>query len=120
MTTGTGAPTAPGNEIGDSYMDAATGQLYQWNGTAWVATGQSLEGPAGPPGADGADGAPGATGATGPAGPKGDKGDKGDTGATGPAGPGLPLPPNDGKTYAMLNGVWTVIVIPTTFDAIGA
>jgi hypothetical protein len=30
------------------------------------------------------------------------------------------LPPNDGKTYAMKNGAWIEIIIPTTIDAIGA
>ena len=61
---------------GLSNVSAATpssGEVLQWNGTAWVPS--LVVGPAGADGADGADGndgndgAPGATGATGPAGP---------------------------------------------------
>ena len=111
MVTGSGDPTAPGNEIGDSYLDSATGAIWTWNGSTWTNTGTSLEGPMGPQGPKGD------TGATGAQGPKGDTGAQG---ATGPQGPGLPLPPNDNKTYAMKNGVWIQIVIPQTFDAIGA
>ena len=86
-------------------------------------------GPQGDPGIDGAtgpQGPAGADGATGPQGPAGPQGDTGATGSqgpkgdTGPAGPGLPLPPSDGKLYAMQNGVWVPFVIPTTMDAIGA
>lgn len=90
---------------------------------------QGDPGPAGPPGDPGIDGATGPAGADGATGPKGDtgaqgpqgiQGPQGPKGDTGPAGPGLPLPGNDGKTYAMRNGVWIEIVIPTTMDGLGA
>lgn len=175
MHSGTGAPTAPGNEIGDSFVDGTTGHIWQWNGTTWTDTGNSLKGPQGDAGtivnlkgtvptfgdlptdaapgdgwvveADGdlyvwdgtqwnnvgpIQGPEGPQGPVGPQGPQGVKGDKGDTGAQGiqgpqgpqgiqgPAGPGVAPPASDGKTYAMKNGAWIEIVIPTTFDGIGA
>lgn len=74
-------PTS-GNTDGDSYIDAAKGELHVWNATtsAWVNAGK-LQGPAGPAGAQGAQGIQGVAGA------KGDKGDKGDAGAAGTQGP---------------------------------
>lgn len=80
-------------------------------------------GPAGAEGPQGVQGPPGADGATGPVGPQGDQGPQGiqgPQGVQGVPGPGLPLPPSDGQLYAMKNGVWIVITIPTTMDAIGA
>lgn len=34
-TTGQGAPTQPGGQVGDMYLDVDTGDIYQWTGTAW-------------------------------------------------------------------------------------
>lgn len=202
MTTGTGAPVAPGNEVGDSFVDGTTGHIWIWNGSTWADTGNSLQGPQGEAGtvvnlkgsvptvgdlptdaapgdgyvveADGdlyvwdgtawnnvgpIQGPPGEQGPMGPQGPQGVKGDTGDTGAQGlqgpegpqgpqgiqgdtgaqgiqgpkgdtgaqgpqgiqgPPGPGVAPPASDGKTYAMKNGAWVEIIIPTTIDAIGA
>jgi len=33
--TGNGPPTAAGGQYGDMYLDATTGDMYQWDGTAW-------------------------------------------------------------------------------------
>ncbi|THK37620.1 collagen-like protein [Ensifer sp. MPMI2T] len=90
MYSGNGDPVSAGNEIGDSYLDRSDGFVWQWNGTAWSDTGQSLMGPQGPQG------------------PKGDPGT------------GFPDAPNDGKLYGRRNGQWVEIVIPTTIDDIGA
>jgi hypothetical protein len=64
-------------QSGDLYLDTATGELYRYDGTAWVDQVASLIGPTG---ATGNDGAPGATGATGA------DGAPGATGATGAVG----------------------------------
>jgi hypothetical protein len=33
--TGNGPPTAAGGQYGDMYLDATTGDMYQWDGTTW-------------------------------------------------------------------------------------
>jgi hypothetical protein len=33
--TGNGPPTAAGGQYGDMYLDATTGDMYQWDGSAW-------------------------------------------------------------------------------------
>lgn len=35
-TTGHGAPTLPGGQFGDMYLDIDTGDIYSWTGAAWV------------------------------------------------------------------------------------
>ncbi len=34
--TGQGPPTQPGAQYGDMYLDADTGDMYQWNGAEWI------------------------------------------------------------------------------------
>jgi hypothetical protein len=33
--TGTGAPSSPGGQVGDMYLDMDTGDVYRWDGAAW-------------------------------------------------------------------------------------
>lgn len=73
-----------GNTVNDAYRVVADGNLYGWNGTAWVNLGPLL-GPTGPTGASGGTGVAGPTGPTGVTGPVGPSG--GPTGPTGPQGP---------------------------------
>ena len=76
---------ATGNTSGDSYIVAADGDLYGWNGTIWVNLGD-IQGPQGPTGTAGTTGALGATGiqgVTGATGPTGIQGLVGPTGASG-------------------------------------
>jgi hypothetical protein len=87
------APAAALGNIGDFYLNTATGDVhYKSAASTWTLTG-NIKGPQGNVGATGATGpagATGATGATGPAGvagPQGPAGATGSTGATGPAGP---------------------------------
>ena len=94
-------------DAGTGYIVDADGDMWLWDGTAWVDVGQIVgpqgpqgpggtgpQGPQGPPGADstvpGPQGPTGATGPTGPqgeAGPTGPQGPTGSTGATGAQGP---------------------------------
>ncbi|MBL7828307.1 MAG: collagen-like protein [Saprospiraceae bacterium] len=78
-----------------------TGQVLQWNGSAWVAATavgqQGPQGPAGPQGATGPQGPTGLQGATGPQGPAGPQG------ATGPQGPAGTYTPGNG--ISINNGV---------------
>ena len=90
---GATAPAAALGNIGDFYLNTATGDVhYKSAASTWTLTG-NIKGPQGNVGATGATGpagATGATGATGPAGvagPQGPAGATGATGATGPAGP---------------------------------
>jgi hypothetical protein len=53
VRTGSGAPTAGLGNVGDVYIDSATGDLYAKGAGGWAKTG-SLKGPAGADGADGA------------------------------------------------------------------
>jgi Collagen triple helix repeat (20 copies) len=53
VRTGSGAPAAGLGNVGDVYIDSATGDLYAKGAGGWTKTG-SLEGPAGADGADGA------------------------------------------------------------------
>ena len=126
---GAGSPLAASGNVGDYYLDTATGNVYsKLNNTTWVLitniTGP--QGPAGPTGATGLTGpqgpvgATGATGAVGPQGPQGIQGIAGPTGATGltgaagvagPQGPqgiqGIAGPPGTNGTNgtAVLNGI---------------
>jgi hypothetical protein len=34
--TGSGAPVTPGGQTGDLYLDVTTGDIYRWQGNAWV------------------------------------------------------------------------------------
>jgi Collagen triple helix repeat (20 copies) len=81
----TGAPSATGGNSGDQYLDTETGDVYEWNGTTWIITG-NIRGPTGSTGPTGAQGDVGATGAQGSAGMKGATGDSGSTGDTGATG----------------------------------
>jgi hypothetical protein len=53
VLTGSGAPAAGVGDVGDVYIDSATGDLYAKSAGGWTKTG-SLTGPAGADGADGA------------------------------------------------------------------
>jgi hypothetical protein len=55
VRTGAGAPAAGLGNVGDVYIDSATGDLYAKDADGWTKTG-SLKGPAGTNGTDGADG----------------------------------------------------------------
>lgn len=55
ITTGTGAPTAPGTGAGDLYVNVATGDLYQWS-SSWSLVG-NIRGPQGTTGNTGSAGA---------------------------------------------------------------
>ncbi len=99
--SGAGAPSIALGSQGDSYVNAANGDVYSRSATAWskignIAGPQGATGAAGPTGPVGATGAagpqgpaglPGSTGAQGPLGPVGPAGPAGPTGATGPQGP---------------------------------
>jgi Collagen triple helix repeat (20 copies) len=78
----TGAPSATGGNSGDQYLDTETGDVYEWNGTTWIITG-NIRGPTGMKGDDGDQGATGMKGDDGDQGATGMKGDDGDQGATG-------------------------------------
>jgi len=74
------APAAALGNVGDYYLDTATGNVYYKSaGTIWNLTG-NIKGPIGPVGLTGA------TGLTGPVGPQGLAGIAGPAGATGPIG----------------------------------
>jgi hypothetical protein len=79
----------PSGSLNDAYIVQADGELYIWDGDAWVSVGQIVGpiGPTGPQGPVGPTGPTGAVGATGPTGPTGTSGDVGGIGATGPTGP---------------------------------
>jgi hypothetical protein len=80
------APAAALGNVGDFYLDTATGNVYYKSGTTtWTLTG-NIKGPAGVAGAQGVAGAAGATGPAGAQGVAGPAGPTGLTGATGPAG----------------------------------
>ena len=81
---GATAPSTALGNIGDFYLNTATGDVhYKSAATTWTLTG-NIKGPQGNVGATGATGPAGATGATGPAGVAGP------IGATGPQGPAGP------------------------------
>lgn len=92
---GASAPAAALGNMGDFYLNTATGDVhYKSAATTWTLTG-NIKGPQGNVGATGATGPAGATGATGlqgpagvagPQGPAGPTGATGATGLTGPAG----------------------------------
>ena len=80
------APAAALGNLGDFYLDTATGNVYYKSGTTtWTLTG-NIKGPAGVAGAQGVAGPTGATGPAGAQGVAGPAGPTGLTGATGPAG----------------------------------
>lgn len=87
---GAGAPLSASGNIGDYYLDTATGNVYtKLNSTTWVLI-SNIMGPQGPAGVVGPQGQTGATGAAGPQGPAGAAGA---TGLTGPQGiQGVPGP----------------------------
>ena len=108
------APAAALGNVGDYYLDTATGNVYYKSaGTIWNLTG-NIKGPIGPVGLTGPTGATGLTGPTGPqglAGPAGATGPFGLTGAQGATGPQGPIgatgpqgnPGTNGNT--ILNGM---------------
>ena len=92
---GATAPAAALGNIGDFYLNTATGDVhYKSAASTWTLTGNikgpqgnaGATGPQGPAGATGPTGLTGATGPQGPAGATGLQGPAGATGATGPAG----------------------------------
>jgi hypothetical protein len=74
---------------GDAWVVETTGDLWSWNGTAWVNLGpiQGPQGEQGPQGVQGLTGPQGPIGPVGPQGQQGIQGPKGDPGNEGPAGP---------------------------------
>ena len=84
---GATAPAAALGNIGDFYLNTATGDVhYKSAASTWTITG-NIKGPQGTAGATGAAGPQGPAGATGLQGPAGVAGATGLTGATGPQGP---------------------------------
>ena len=90
---GATAPAAALGNMGDFYLNTATGDVhYKSAASTWTLTG-NIKGPQGTAGATGATGpqgpagATGATGLTGAVGPQGPAGATGATGVTGPQGP---------------------------------
>jgi hypothetical protein len=92
---GATTPAAALGNIGDFYLNTATGDVhYKSAASTWTLTGNikgpqgnaGATGPQGPAGATGPTGLTGATGPQGPAGATGLQGPAGATGATGPAG----------------------------------
>jgi hypothetical protein len=81
-----GSLPSVGNAVNDAWIVSGDGNLYVWNGSAWVNAGP-IVGPTGPTGATGASvtGATGATGSQGITGPTGSQGEQGITGPTGPS-----------------------------------
>ena len=79
---------ATGNNPGDAWIAADTGNLWVWSGTAWTNVGkvQGPQGVQGPIGAQGSTGPMGPQGAAGASGAIGAQGPAGATGAQGPAG----------------------------------
>jgi hypothetical protein len=117
--SGAGAPAGSLGNVGDWYLDTATGDAYEkTDATTWTRQ-TSLKGPqgaAGAPGAAGPKGDPGATGATGPGGPQGAQGPTGTTGPAGPTGPTGPA----GPAGANLHEVWvnTLAYTAKAFDSV--
>ena len=94
---GATAPAAALGNMGDFYLNTATGDVhYKSAASTWTLTG-NIKGPQGNAGATGATGPQGPVGATGPAGaigatgPQGPAGGTGLTGATGAIGPQGPI-----------------------------
>jgi hypothetical protein len=84
---GATAPAVALGNIGDFYLNTATGDVhYKSAASTWTLTG-NIKGPQGNAGATGAAGPQGPAGATGLQGPAGVAGATGLTGATGPQGP---------------------------------
>ena len=84
---GATAPAAALGNIGDFYLNTATGDVhYKSAASTWTLTG-NIKGPQGNAGATGAAGPQGPAGATGPAGAIGATGPQGPAGATGLQGP---------------------------------
>jgi len=84
---GVGVPLNNAGNIGDYYLDTATGNVYnKINGTTWVLI-TNITGPQGPAGVAGPQGIQGVAGPIGPTGPTGATGATGATGPAGVAGP---------------------------------
>ncbi|MEY5133798.1 MAG: hypothetical protein RLZZ198_1802 [Bacteroidota bacterium] len=135
---GATAPSAALGNIGDFYLNTATGDVhYKSAASTWTLTG-NIKGPQGNAGATGPQGPAGATGpagvagpqgiagATGPQGPAGATGLTGATGAVGPQGPagatGLqgPAGPAGAQGIAGTNGInGTAVLNGTTIPTSG-
>ena len=84
---GATAPSTALGNVGDFYLNTATGDVhYKSATTTWTLTG-NIKGPQGNAGATGLQGPAGVAGPAGAAGPQGPAGATGLTGATGPQGP---------------------------------
>ncbi len=117
LLTGTTVPTPAVGQVGDTYLDTTTEQLYGPKTAAGWGSGVSLVGPRGVMGTQGAPGPQGATGATGPQGPTGATGPQG---PMGPAGAGSPtacqVSPMDYpyNTYPSLASALASVQLPTS------
>jgi hypothetical protein len=116
---GATAPAAALGNMGDFYLNTATGDVhYKSAASTWTLTG-NIKGPqgtagatgpagpagvAGPQGPSGATGATGLTGAVGPAGVAGPQGPAGATGLTGATGPQGPAGPSGTNGNGVING----------------
>ena len=91
ITADSGPPVETGDELkGDLYIDADTGDLYQFDDWQIIGNLKGDTGPTGPQGPEGPGGLTGATGvlgSIGPTGPTGQTGITGQTGLQGPLGP---------------------------------
>jgi len=116
---GATAPAAALGNIGDFYLNTATGDVhYKSAASTWTLTGNikgpqgnagatgaaGPQGPAGATGLQGPAGVAGATGLTGATGPQGPAGATGLTGATGPQGPAGATGPSGTNGNGVLNG----------------
>lgn len=83
--SGSGAPASATGNVGDWYLNTATGDVYEKTASSTWTLETNITGPQGATGATGPQGPIGNTGPTGPTGATGS------TGATGPAGQGVPV-----------------------------
>jgi hypothetical protein len=115
---GTGAPLAASGNVGDYYLDTATGNVYsKLNNTTWVLI-SNITGPQGPAGAVGPQGPIGLTGAAGVAGPQGPAGVAGPQGPVGPTGPAGATGPAGTNGINGINGLNAATL--TTVEPAGA
>lgn len=86
VLSGAGAPPLTVGNPGDSYVNAANGDVYARSAATWTKIG-NIAGPSGPAGAIGPQGTAGPQGPAGAVGPAGPQGAVGAQGAAGPQGP---------------------------------
>lgn len=90
--SGTGVPAGGLGNVGDWYLNDASGDVYEKTAASTWTLRDNLTGPSGPQGATGSTGPTGPQGNTGSTGPTGPQGNTGATGPTGPSGFGATGP----------------------------